>query len=204
MTAVLLGLLVASAKNSFDLQRNGVAQLAASFIMLDRTLAHFGDQAQPVRESLRDSLSDIIARTWPDEGSPHAHGTSNPDTEGRYEVVAEKILALVPKTDAQHTLHSQAITTVFDAGQARWLLYSQRDSSIPTPFLVMMVFWIAISFASFGLFAPRNTTAVVALIACAMAVASALFLILELDRPFRGMIQISSAPLVNALEQLGR
>jgi O-antigen ligase len=128
----------------------------------------------------------------------------SPGTEGRYESVFEKILELNPKSEAQRALHAQALKVVNDTGQLRWLLYSQPERSIPIPLLAVMVFWLAISFASFGLFAPRNATAMVALIACALAVATALFLILELDRPFQGMIQISSAPLHKAWEQLGR
>jgi len=88
--------------------------------------------------------------------------------------------------------------------QTRWILFSQKGSSIPTAFLVIMVAWLAIILASFGLFAPRNATALVTLLVCALAVSSAIFLILELDRPFDGMIQISSAPVRNALAQLGR
>lgn len=201
MTAVLLGLLVASAQGSFDTQRNGVAQLAASFIVLDRTLSHFGEETQPLRGLLRSSLADIIQRTWPRE---NGHGTTASSTEGRYESIAEKILELDPKTEAQRSLQTRALDVVQDTGQMRWLLYSQRERSIPDPLLGVMVFWLAISFASFGLFSPRNTTAVVALMICALAVSSALFLILELDRPFQGMIQISSAPLHKAMEQLGR
>lgn len=204
MTAILLGLLVASAKSSFDVQRNGVAQIAANVIVLDRTLANYGEEARDIRETLRASVTDLIQRTWPDENLQTRHESGDTGTEGRYEGIFEKILTLIPKTDAQRVLHSLALKVITDTGQLRWLLLSQRENSIPTPLLVVMVFWLAISFASFGLFAPRNATAVVALIACALAVATALFLILELDRPFRGVIQISSAPLHKAVEQLGR
>jgi hypothetical protein len=204
MTAVLLGLLVASAKSSFDVQRSGVAQVAANVIVLDRTLAHFGEESGEIREALRGAVTDIIQRTWPEESARTGTDLAPSETEGRYEVVFDKILALSPKTDGQRVLQPQALKVITDTGQLRWLLFSQRESSIPIPLLALMVFWLAISFASFGLFAPRNTTAVIALIACALAVSSALFLILELDRPFRGVIQISSIPLHRALEQLGR
>jgi hypothetical protein len=146
----------------------------------------------------------MIQRTWPGESSSEERVDASSGTEGRYEAVFDKVLALVPKTEAQHVLHDQAVDVVEETGKLRWLMFSQRESSIPTPLLVAMVFWLAISFTSFGLFAPRNPIAVVALIACALAVATALFLVLELDRPFRGMIQISSHPLHAALEQLGR
>ena len=91
-----------------------------------------------------------------------------------------------------------------DIAQSRWLLFSQKGSSVPTPFLVVMVAWLTLILASFGLFAPPNATAFITLLVCALAVSSAIFLILELDRPFDGIIQISSAPLRNALAQLGK
>ena len=204
MTAVLLGLLVASAKSSFDVQRNGVAQFAASFITLDRTLSHFGDETLPIRELLRDALTDLIQRTGKNDGTSLWHETEEPAKNSRYGSIADKLLELVPKTEAQRLLQTQALKIASDAGQLRWLLYSQRERSIPDPLLMLMVFWLTISFTSFGLFAPRNLTAIIALIACSLAVASALFLILELDRPFQGIVQISSAPLHKSLELLGR
>ena len=94
--------------------------------------------------------------------------------------------------------------TMGDIAQARWLLFSQKGSSIPTPFLMVMVAWLTLILASFSMFAPPNTTVFITLLICALAVSSAIFLILELDRPFDGMIQISSAPVRNALAQLGR
>jgi hypothetical protein len=89
-------------------------------------------------------------------------------------------------------------------GQTRWLLFEQSGSSIPIPFLVVLVFWLSLIFVSFGLFAPPNPTMVIALLLGALSVSGAIFLILELDQPFGGLIQISSAPLRNALAHLGK
>src|SRR5262249_22182334 len=125
-------------------------------------------------------------------------------TEGRYEGLYEKIQELKPKNDAQKTLQAQAFKIASDIGQARWLLFAQKGSSIPTPFLVVMVCWLTLILASFSLFASPNGMVFATLLICALAVSSALFLILELDRPFDGLIEISSAPVRNALAQLGR
>jgi Protein of unknown function (DUF4239) len=204
MTALVLGLLIASAKSSFDTQRNGVAQLAANVIVVDRDLAHYGPEAKDSREMLRASVADMIERTWPDEnGQPQSHGQPS-GTEGRYEGLYDKIQELAPKTEAQRTFQAQALKTAADTAQMRWLLFAQKGSSIPTPFLAVMVAWVALILASFGLFAPRNAIAMVTLLLCSLTIASAIFLILELDRPFGGIIQISSGPLRNALAQLGR
>jgi hypothetical protein len=204
MTALVLGLLIASAKSSFDGQRNGLAQLSGNVIFLDRALAHYGAEAKDAREMLRASVADMLERTWPGEHAPLGQTEPKSGSEGRYEALYEKIQELAPKTDSQRAFQAQAMKTAMDMGQARWLLFAQKGSSIPTPFLVVMVSWITLLLASFSLFAPRNLTAFVTLLVCAFAIASAIFLILELDRPYGGIIQVSSAPVRNALEQLGR
>jgi hypothetical protein len=91
-----------------------------------------------------------------------------------------------------------------ELGRERWLLFVQRGHSIPIPFLGLLVFWVAVIVVSFGLFAPPNSTAITTLFVCALPASGAIFLILELDRPFEGMIEISSAPLRNALSHLGQ
>ena len=109
---------------------------------------------------------------------------------------------LAPQTDAQRSLKAQAVALAADLGQMRWLLFEQAGSSISTPLLVIVVFWLAILFFSFGLFGPTNTTAVGALVVAALLVSGAIFLVLELDQPFNGLIRISSQPMVSALSQL--
>jgi hypothetical protein len=204
MTALVLGLLIASAKSSFDTQRNGLAQLSANIIVVDRALAHYGAESKDAREMLRASVADMLQHTWPEENPPSGQKEAKAGTEGRYEGLYEKIQELAPKNDVQRAMQAQALKTGTDMAQARWLLFAQKGSSIPTPFLVVMVCWLTLILASFSLFAPPNPTVFITLLVCALAVSSAVFLILELDRPFDGMIRISSAPLRNALAQLGR
>jgi hypothetical protein len=204
MTALVLGLLIASAKNSFDTQRNGLAQLSANIILMDRALAHYGPESKDVREMLRASVADMLQHTWPQENPQPGQANAKERTEGRYEGLFEKIQALAPQNDTQRAMQAQAIKIGGDIAQMRWLMYAQKGSSIPTPFLVVMVCWLTLILASFSLFAPSNPTVIITLLVCALAVSSAVFLILELDRPFEGMIQISSAPLRDALAQLGR
>jgi hypothetical protein len=111
---------------------------------------------------------------------------------------------LSPQSDVQRTLRSQAETMALDVGRTRVLLFEHLGTSIPVPFLVVLVFWLCIIFASFGLFAPRNATVIGVLGVCALSVSGAIFLILELDRSFEGLLQVSGAPLRTALAQLGR
>jgi len=204
MTALVLGLMIASAKSSFDTQRTGLAQLAGNLIMLDRALAHYGPESKDVRDMLRASAADMLRRTWPEENSGSGPNEAKSGTEGRYEGLYERIQELVPKNDAQRAWQAQALKLGTDTAQLRWSLFAQKGSSIPMPFLIVMVAWLALLFASFSLFAPPNPTVVATLLICALAVSSAIFLILELDRPFAGIIQTSSAPIRSALEQLGR
>ncbi len=200
IAAMVLGLLVASAKSSFDAQRNGLAQLSANLILLDRILAHYGSETKEVREELRQTVATMIDQIWPENRDHAGHVEPTTASESLY----ERIQGLSPNTDSQRSLQAAALKTGVYIAQARWLLFAQKSSAIPLPFLVILVFWLALLFASFSMFSRPNATVVVALLLCALSVAGAVFLILELDRPFGGLIQLSSDPLRRALEQLGR
>lgn len=201
MTALLLSLLVASTKAAYDARNSELIHMAANFVLLDRTLAHYGPETKPERDQLRGSVTRLLQSVW----SPTGNDTAklDPATTGS-EVIYDQLQQLTPQNDAQRTLKSEALTLAMSLGQTRWLLFEQSGSSISMPFLMVMVFWLSIIFASFGLFAPRNSTVVVSLLLAALSVSGAIFLILELDRPFEGLIQISSAPLRSALSHLGR
>jgi Protein of unknown function (DUF4239) len=200
MTALLLGLLVASAKTSYDLRRSELIQMAANFVMIDRVLAHYGPETKEARDLLRVSLDRLITRIW----SQDKNETAKLDPSGSgSEIIYDKLSALSPKDDAQRTLKAQALSMTISFGQMRWLLFEQTESSISMPFLVVLVLWLTVIFGSFGLFAPRNMTVVISLFLAALSVSGAMFLVLELDQPFEGMIQISSAPLRSALAHLG-
>jgi hypothetical protein len=200
MTALVLGLLVASAKSSFDEQKGEVAQMSANIILLDRVLAHYGPEAKQARDTLRSTVERMIDQLWPTNGTR----TSQAQRTAESEQVFDKIQELSPKTETQRSLQAQATKTAIDLGQTRWLLFAQKSSAISMPLLTVLIFWLTITFTSFGLYAPRNAVAFITLFICAMSVSGALCLVLELDRPFAGLIQISSEPLRNALAQLGR
>ena len=200
MAALLLGLLVASAKSSYDTRSTELTQMAASAILLDRALAHYGPSTVEIRHTLKMTIARTIDQIWSKDGK--GGGLLAPSAGG--EVVFDDIQALVPHSDAQRSIQSQAVSILVGYGQTRLLLAAQSGTSISTPFLVVVVFWLTVLFISFGLFASHNTTAIVILLVAAISVAGALFLILELDQPFSGLIQISSAPMRNALAVLGR
>lgn len=200
IAALVLGLLIASAKSSFDTQKNALAQMAANVSLLDRILAHYGPEAKEAREKLRSAVTDMLDQIWPEDRSR----TGQLAPPGAHEDLYETIQALTPKGEGQSALKAAALKTTIDIGQGRWQLFAQKGSSIPIPFLIVLVFWLAMIFASFSLFVKPNATVVVTLLICALSVSGAIFLILELDRPFEGFMKISSEPLRAALERLGR
>jgi hypothetical protein len=165
-------------------------------------LARYGKESKETRAMLRASVDDMLQSTWPGEHGQSKLTEAESRTEGRYEDLFDQIQELKPKNESQRAFQAQALKIALDMGQARWLLFSQKGRSIPFPFLVVMVCWLTVLLASFSMFAPANGTTFVTLLFCALAVTSALFLILELDQPFRGMLQISSRPVVDALAQL--
>jgi len=201
MSALVLGLLVASAKGSYDTQRTELIQMSSKIVVLDRVLAHYGPEAKEVRDLLRRYVVGTLARMWPERGSgPAQLAPHSAEGENFY----DKVQALAPQNDAQRSMQAQALSIAMDVGQTRRLMFQQTDSSISMPLLVVVVFWLAIIFISFGLFAHPNGLAVGVLLISAVSVSAAIFLILELDQPFDGLIRMSSGPLRSALAQLGR
>jgi hypothetical protein len=201
MAALVLGLMVASAKNSYDAQKSAFTQMSVKIVLLDKGLALYGPETKEIREQLRAGVDRMIVQIWPEDGSGRAQLDPR---AARVDGIYVNIQRLSPKDDTQRSLQNQLLLIAQDIAQTRWLLFQQGDSSISMVFLVVLVFWLSIIFASFGLFAPVNATTVLMLLLCALSVSGALFLIMELDRPFDGMIQISSTPLRIALDQMGQ
>jgi hypothetical protein len=198
LTALVLGLLIASAKSSFDQKTNQVREMTATIILLDDLLAQYGSDAAPVRNLLRQSIQPLANRIWHEEETPTGklvHFESTAES-----LAFEKELErLSPNNDAQRSLQSRAIQTFTEGAQIRLQLFTQTGGSIPTPFLVILIFWLSAIFVSFTLFARTNLVVMASLFVCALSFACAIFLVLELDNPFTGLMGISSATLRGAL-----
>lgn len=204
MAALVLGLLVASAKSAYDSQKAGLDEIAANIILLDTVLEQYGPPAREAREILRYSVSQAIERLWPADASQVA-GLGAAEVPAAGKSLYARILELSPETDIQRATQSEAVQLAASLAHTRLLLIAENKSAtISGVFLVVLSFWLLVLFASFGLFAPRNALVVVALLISALSVSGAIFLILELDQPFGGLIQISSTPLRNALAHLGK
>jgi hypothetical protein len=199
LAALVLSLFLTSAKASFDMRDAEVKRIASDVILIDRNLAHYGPETAQARRTLKAAVQDRLAQAW--VHSPEiAH---LPDTAVSLENVQDDIRALKPAGDDQAWLRNRALSISSDLSQTRWLLFEQRESSIHSAFLAILIFWLTAIFLSFGLFAPRNMTVVLAFTLCALSVSGAIFLVLEMDQPFSGLIQISDGPVRDALQRLG-
>jgi len=203
MAALVLSLLISSAKGSFDTMEAELVQNAARTIQLDRALADYGPETRDLRDLLKRSYAARIERLFPNETSP-AGKPDSPQAVAQTESLQARLWDLSPQTEAQRGLRAQAVEIASEMSATRWLLRVQRDRPIPMALLTVLVFWLAIIFATFGLFAPRNATVVTALLVCALSVSGAIFLILEMNDPFSGLIKVSDAPMRDALSALGQ
>ena len=199
MSALVLGLLVSSAKGAYDTERSEVIQMAAKVTFLGRVLAAYGPETTGVRAQLRETMEEGIQQIWP--GEMRRPARLAPNTQAANAAYGA-IQALSPHNDMQAALKAQAAALAVDLAQVRTLLAAQSVPSISKPMLIILVAWLVIIFLGFSVLAPPNATAILALMLSALAVSGAIFLILELDEPFGGLIGISSEPMVNALHQL--
>jgi hypothetical protein len=197
IAALVLGLLIAAAKGSFDTQSGQVKQITADLILLDDLLFLYGPETQPIRVELRAAIGPLVDRIWSEK---RAGGIRTFVPGARAQDVYENIQALVPRNDVQRSIQSRAVSN--DFAQTRLLLFVESDNLVPAPFLAIMVFWLVIIFASFSLFSELNATVFAFLALFAFSASCALFLILELSQPFVGLMAISSAPLHQALAPL--
>jgi hypothetical protein len=204
LAALVLGLLISSAKGTFDAINNDIKQTGSKIILLDRTMARYGPETREARYTLRGLVAATIARMWP-TGSDRIAVERAGQSESGQEHIDHMLRQLSPRNDEQRQLKAKALQISSEIAQARWLFIEYiGQSSFPRTILVLLVCWLAIIFFTFGLFASRNATVIVVLLICAFSAASSLFLILDLDQPFSGLIRISNAPLVNVLAHLGQ
>lgn len=202
MTALILGLVTASAKSSFDELNTTIRHTSADVLTLDRTLERYGSETAPIRAALKTALAERVDAIWaPGDKAPE--DLQPKGAQRAAEQVADRVRALAPQTADQRWLQARALEIGERVLEARWLIFANHGPSVPAVFLGTIVFWLTITFASFGLFAPRNAMATAVLFVCALSVAGAVFLILELDGSFRGLIQVSPTPLRYALGHIG-
>ncbi|MGB8771375.1 MAG: hypothetical protein WCC92_17285 [Candidatus Korobacteraceae bacterium] len=200
MVALVLGLLIASAKGFYDTGNAEVTQLAADAILIDRLLIYYGPEAQEARAALRASVAHLLEP----RGS-----TSSPKTRlhvpaGERGTLYDKIQELSPANENQRRLQAQALGFATEIGRTRWLMFAQETTPLPAPLFGMLVFWLTMLFISFGMFVRPNAVVVASLLVSALAIAGAVLLIAGMYQPYGGLIQVSDAPLRAALAQLSQ
>ena len=169
MTALLLGLLISSAKGTYDTVRSEVMQMVSKVEFLDRVLALYGPEAATARGELRDGVADAVRRMWPEERSGPAQLAPNEQMGDAFYVAVHH---LSPHDDSQRALKTEAATLMVDLGQLRSLLQVQAIPSISRPLLIALVSWLVVIFLGFSVVAPPNATTTLALVASALSTRS--------------------------------
>jgi hypothetical protein len=199
IAALVLGLLIASAKSSYDARDTQVKQITTNVIVLDTLLEQYGPDARNLRVILRGAVGPMVDRIWNEGGNVKS---------GPFVATAEalgfvkKVQELELNNEAKRALQPRVLNAIAELTQSRLALFAQAHDSIPAPFLAILIFWLAIIFVSFGRFVQVNPTLIVTFFVGALSVSGAIFLILEMDQPFAGLMQISSEPLRHALGPL--
>lgn len=201
MAALLLSLQLGSAKASYDTTGREVQELSTNLILLDRTLAFYGPEAQSVRDRIRKYAEKLTEQLWPSERK-HSPGPSGESDNGV--LIYTSIHDLNSGTDERRAAaKAQALNFALAIGQTRWLIAEAQYKSTSMPLIFVLSLWLSIIFLSYGLLAPRNGTVISALFASAGSIACAIFLLLELQSPFSGVLQTSSEALKHATALLG-
>jgi hypothetical protein len=201
LSALVLGLLISTAKSSYDAKRSQVTQIATDVILVDRSLGLYGSETNSARRALREQVAALVdqIRSLGASSSKLQPLSSQADLSDFYQMVRR----LSPRDDGQRALKAEVLRISLEVGQIRASALARESSSIPIPFLVILVFWLTALFVGFGLFASRNLILVAALCICALTVSTAIFLVLDMDQPLTGFMKLSSEPLRNAIAVIG-
>jgi len=201
MTAILLGVLIGSGKGFYDSENKELTEVSAKILLLDRALALYGPETHDIRSQLRDAVQTFVDATWPQKSGTASAASETP---GRYGGLFEKITSLQPQNEIQRTLQSHATTITLQLATTRFLMAEQKKNTVPLVLIIAVIFWLTLTFCSFGLLAPRTGLVVVTFLLCALSVSAALFLLLEMYNPYTGVLRLSSEPLRLVLAHLGQ
>jgi hypothetical protein len=205
MAAIVLGLLVASAKGSYDTKREELQTAAAKVIVLDRTLRQYGPETQPIRAMLQEAIKARSDMQWVAEESTSEHSAAAaPDALYGYEQLWLALRTLAPANDMQRALQVRGLDLIDQLGQLRWQLIAQSSDSISRPLLFSLVTWLAVIAGCAAVFAPRHRMMLVVAVLCALAISGTIFLVMELYNPFGGVMRVSNAPIQTAIDLLSR
>ena len=200
ISALVLGLLISNANTSFITRSGEVKSLSADISRLDQMLRLYGPEAVPAREKLRQYAERKTDDLFPD--NPRDVQIDNPSTYQVFQQAEYLMLELQTTDRHRRWFLEQAMTLASRIGNTRWLIAQQAGQGTPKAFVALMVFWLTLLFTSFGLFAPPNFISKMCLILCALSVAGAVEIILELEQPFSGLLHISPVPMQQTVQML--
>ena len=200
LAALVIGLMIASAKNTYDTQNTNIRQLGTNAVLVDQMLTKYGPAAREARTLLREAIPSATARIW--QESIAAKASSNFVISSTSERFLDAVEALKPANEEQTSLKARIIQITTDMGRTRLLVFTQNENAIPVPFFVVLVFWLVLIFASFSLFAEPGPIEIASTLLFALSVSSALFLIVDLGHPFEGLMQISNHHLQVVLPKI--
>lgn len=201
MASLILGLMTASVKGNFDTTGKDVQQYATLLTILDATLQHYGPAAKPAREALRAYTVHAMNETWPDANNAPVLVASF-KSEQMLERVGHEIRILEPSGPEQADLKAEALDRFKTLNALRWTLIAEAVTEIPPVFIVVLIIWLTLIFASFGLFSPVNLVSLIVFPLCALSLAGAIFLILEMSSPFDGVIMVGPEAIQRSLEHM--
>ena len=204
VTALVIGLMVSSAKSTYDTLNAGVVAASANIILLDQALSNYGPEAKPVREQLRALVNASLERLWPEPSTSTTEILNSLKRTNDLANLQQQLNQLTPQSDQQRKALAEAAQIAGEMMHSRWVLIEEAQIQFPTTLLVMLLFWLTFIFCVFGLFAQRNATVGVVMLACILSMACAIFLITDLNQPLVGYIKLSSVPMRDALAQLGQ
>ena len=198
LTALVLSLLIATASTTFNTRNQEITVIGAKVIQLDRLLRRYGPETDEVRDLVRRYTAMRLQDLFPSDGAKPV--LEDPRTLAIFEELEDRLARMEGNSAQKRWLLSQALSVTTELTEVRWLLVGQNVVGIPVPVLLVVLFWLCLLFMSFGLFAPTNGTVTVILFLCAGAVAGAIQTILDLSRPFEGVVRVSIEPLRHALD----
>jgi len=201
LAAVLVSLLISSAKNFYDSQTAEVQQVASRVILLDRILSIYGPEAAEARLEFRNTVAAAVEKIWPTRTSD-ASNLALPQGRAAPDAFLRRILELTPHTDPQRVAQAQAIQVGFSLAEIRFLISAQSGNTVPALFLAVLLFWVVVLFGGYGLLTRINGTMVAVLLFSALSIASAIYLIVEFNHPFDGVIRIPDTIMRDALAQM--
>ncbi|MBY5524270.1 DUF4239 domain-containing protein [Rhizobium leguminosarum] len=203
LSALTLGLLIASAKSSYDNAEVEMRTAAARVLLLDRVMAQYGPETDKARQLMRELIERRLSRGWTAETTDETSGNA-PGEYQDIEAVQAVLRSLAPRGSVQHALQARAVEVSGMMAEAHWLLVESGEEGLPWAFVTVLVCWLSLLFATFGLQAPANLTVLSILLVCALSVAGAIFLVSDMANPYVGLIRVSDAPLQFAIERLGK